>query len=62
MAVFQTSNTNSQESNNETSYKAGFGIGLTATVRGGLATIEIAAPSDEGLASAKLHFGLKAGF
>ena len=68
MAVFQilqtlrASNTNSQASNNETSYKAGFGIGLTASVRGGLATIEIAAPSDEGLASAKLHFGLKAGF
>jgi outer membrane protein assembly factor BamA len=47
---------------NKTQQKAGFGIGIAAPVRTGLAIIELAAPSDEGLSSIKLHFGIKAGF
>jgi outer membrane protein assembly factor BamA len=47
---------------NKTRQKAGFGIGIAAPVRTGLAIIELAAPSDEGLSSLKLHFGIKAGF
>ena len=64
MAVFQTpvSGDTPNASVNETWYKAGFGVGLAASVRGGLATIEIAIPHDEGMSSAKLHFGIRAGF
>lgn len=47
---------------NKVENKAGFGIGIVAPTRTGLATVELAAPSDEGVSAAKLHFGLKAGF
>jgi translocation and assembly module TamA len=47
---------------NKTQQKAGVGIGIAAPVNTGLAIIELAAPSDEGLSSLKLHFGIKAGF
>ncbi len=42
--------------------KNGFGIGILAPTRSGAATIELAAPSDEGVSAIKLHFGFKAGF
>jgi translocation and assembly module TamA len=47
---------------NKTQQKAGFGIGIAAPVLTGLAIIELAVPSDEGLSATKLHFGIKAGF
>jgi outer membrane protein assembly factor BamA len=47
---------------NKTDQKAGFGVGIAAPVRTGLAIIELAVPSDEGFSSIKLHFGIKAGF
>jgi translocation and assembly module TamA len=47
---------------NKTEQKAGFGIGLAAPTRPGLAIVELAAPSDEGVSAIKLHFGIKAGF
>jgi len=62
MAIFQTPETNEQSAGDRTTFKAGIGIGLAASVKGGLTTLEIAVPCDEGLSSAKLHFGLKAGF
>lgn len=47
---------------NKVENKAGFGIGIVAPTRTGLAIVELAAPSDEGVSATKLHFGLKAGF
>ena len=60
MAVFQMPNTVGDSS--ITKYEAGFGIGLTAAVKFGTSTIEIAIPRDEGLSAAKLHFGIRTGF
>jgi outer membrane protein assembly factor BamA len=48
--------------NNKTEFKSGFGIGILAPVQTGLATVELAVPSDEGVSAIKLHFGIKAGF
>jgi len=59
MAVFQIKTVSADI---EAWYKAGFGIGLAASVKGGVTTIEIAAPHDESISSAKLHFGFRTGF
>jgi outer membrane protein assembly factor BamA len=47
---------------NKIEKKVGFGIGIVAPTPTGLAIVELAAPSDEGVSAAKLHFGLRAGF
>jgi len=68
MALFQipkaapVDSTRQLPGDSRTEFKAGFGIGLAASTRLGFATIEIAAPHDEGLAAAKLHFGIRTGF
>ena len=59
-AVFQLPDIGDNGSTTE--YKAGFGVGLTAPVKLGQATVEIAVPDDDGFSNAKLHFGIKAGF
>jgi len=46
----------------DTEFEAGFGVGLAVGVRGGIATVEIGVPHDEGISAAKLHFGITAGF
>jgi outer membrane protein assembly factor BamA len=46
----------------DTEFISGFGIGLAASVRLGIATVEIAVPSKVGFGDTKLHFGLRAGF
>ena len=67
MALFQIpkaapADSTEQVSESHTRFKAGFGIGLAASTRLGFTTIEIAVPHDEGLAAAKLHFGIRTGF
>lgn len=47
---------------NEVENKNGFGIGIVAPNRAGVAIIELATPSDDGISAIKLHFGLKTGF
>lgn len=66
MAFFQTQrglmSGNNQDTSSATEFKAGFGVGLAIAVKMGLATIEVAIPHEEGISSAKLHFGIRAGF
>ncbi len=50
------------EDGSDTEYKAGVGMGLAASVKLGVATVEIAIPAEEGFGDTKIHFGLKAGF
>jgi outer membrane protein assembly factor BamA len=59
-AVFQIPGPSGDDA--KTEYRSGFGVGLTAAVKIGLATVEIAVPDDEGFSNAKLHFGIKTGF
>ena len=47
--------------NSSTEFRAGFGIGLAAATKLGIASIELAVPHDEGLSAAKLHFGIITG-
>jgi hypothetical protein len=66
MAFFQTpkdyTSNNSQNTSSATELKAGFGFGLATFVKMGSMIIEVAVPHDEGVSSAKLHFGIRAGF
>lgn len=66
MAFFQTpmdyTSTNGQNTSSATEFKAGLGFGLATSVKMGSIVIEIAVPHDEGVSSAKLHFGIRAGF
>lgn len=59
MAVFRMPRLSGDGSGTE--FKAGFGIGIAAAVKLGVATVEIAVPHDEGFSAAKLHFGILTG-
>lgn len=59
-ALFQVPVASSDSS--DTKSRAAIGIGIAASVKLGIATIEIAIPGDEGFGDAKVHFGVRAGF